>query len=51
MSQRGQAGTQECDFTGLQWGDRPPGTLPDFSAGGGCNPAADGDVERIRPVR
>jgi len=47
MSQRGRAGTQACDFTGLQWGDRPPGTLPDFSAGGGCNPAADGDVERI----
>jgi hypothetical protein len=47
MSQRGRAGTQECDFTGLQWGDRPPGTLPDFDAGGGCNPAADGDVERI----
>ena len=47
MSQRGRAGTQACDFTGLQWGDRPPGTLPDFGAGGGCNPAADGDVERI----
>ena len=47
MSQRGRAGTQACDFTGLQWGDRPPGTLPDFAAGGGCNPAADGDVERI----
>ena len=47
MSQRGKAGTQACDFTGLQWGDRPAGTLPDFGAGGGCNPAVDGDIERV----
>lgn len=47
-SQRGEAGTSTCDFTGLQWGDRPAGTLPDFVSGGGaCDPAAQGDVERI----
>ena len=47
MSHRGERGTQACDFTGLQWGDRPAGTLPDFNAGGVCNPAVDGDVERV----
>lgn len=47
MSQRGKAGTDTCDFTGLQWGDRAPGTVPDFTGGGTCVPAARGDIERI----
>jgi hypothetical protein len=47
MSQRGRPGTQTCDFTGMQWGDRPTGTLPDFNAGGVCNPAVNGDIERV----
>jgi hypothetical protein len=46
-SQRGTAGTSTCDYIGLQWGDRPPGTLPDFGAVGGCDPVPRGDVERI----
>jgi hypothetical protein len=41
MSQMGRAGVESCEFTGMQWGDRAPGTLPDFDAGGNCGP---GDI-------
>ena len=49
MSHSGQVGTSTCDFTGLQWGDRAPGTLPDFDAGGRCGQPArgGGGIEQI----
>lgn len=30
--------TIACEFVGFQWGDRAPGTVPDFTAGGACGP-------------
>ena len=44
ISEKGKADTVTCDDTGLQWGTNPPGTKPDFGAGGQCG----GDVESIR---
>ncbi|NUP50136.1 MAG: hypothetical protein HOW97_22920 [Catenulispora sp.] len=38
QSQLGRPGTVSCNFTGVQWGDRPPGTTPDLHAGGDCGP-------------
>jgi hypothetical protein len=35
-SQKGGANTVTCVFVGLQWGERPAGTQPDFDAGGTC---------------
>lgn len=35
-SQKGGANMVTCVFVGLQWGERPVGTQPDFNAGGTC---------------
>jgi hypothetical protein len=44
ISEKGKSGTTTCDYTGLQWGGNPPGTQPDFDAGGQCS--ADVESER-----
>lgn len=36
LSQAGRNGDETCVFSGMQWGDRPPGTGPEYDAGGGC---------------
>ncbi|MBS2539943.1 hypothetical protein KGQ20_45100 [Catenulispora sp. NF23] len=38
MAKQGDADTLTCDFIGLQWGGRPPGTQPDYDGGGQCSP-------------
>ncbi|WP_194926877.1 hypothetical protein [Catenulispora pinisilvae] len=37
MSKQGDADTLTCDFVGLQWGSRPPGTQPDYDGSGQCS--------------
>lgn len=36
MSRLGSAGTGVCVYVGVQWGDRPAGTQPDYKASGQC---------------
>jgi hypothetical protein len=38
MSSLGSPDTTLCARVGLQWGTLPPGTQPDFNAGGQCGP-------------
>ncbi|WP_194912078.1 hypothetical protein [Catenulispora rubra] len=44
IAEKGKANTATCADTGLQWGTNPPGSQPDFDAGGQCG----GDVESVR---
>lgn len=37
ISRLGSAGTGVCVFIGVQWGDQPAGTQPDFNAAGQCS--------------
>ncbi|NUP52361.1 MAG: hypothetical protein HOW97_34320 [Catenulispora sp.] len=40
LSQQGQDGVQSCMWLGVQWGDRPAGTVPDYRFSGSCQPSA-----------
>ncbi|NUR63985.1 MAG: hypothetical protein HOV87_35810, partial [Catenulispora sp.] len=36
MSEKTRAGVRVCEYLGVQWGDRPAGTVPDYRFSGTC---------------
>jgi hypothetical protein len=50
ISQMGQTETEICEFTGMQWGDRAPGTVLDFDSGGACGTKDPGNTGLTRGI-